>query len=88
MKTGKTLPMGTAFDEANILSRTDSLESLADADPEAIANRRILYWAIVEAGFASNPGEWWHFSFGDQLWAQLTQAVAALYGPAELTSPS
>jgi D-alanyl-D-alanine dipeptidase len=38
---------------------------------------------MIEAGFAANPTEWWHFSFGDQMWAKLTGADAALYGGTE-----
>jgi D-alanyl-D-alanine dipeptidase len=33
-----------------------------------------------EAGFAQHPGEWWHFSWGDQLWAWRTQQPGAVYG--------
>ena len=43
--------MGTDFDEGISLARTDSLEAEAGFDQDVIANRRILYWAMVEAGF-------------------------------------
>jgi D-alanyl-D-alanine dipeptidase len=33
-------------------------------------------------GFANYPEEWWHFSWGDQMWARLTGAPAAIYGGA------
>jgi D-alanyl-D-alanine dipeptidase len=26
---------------------------------------------MESAGFLRHPGEWWHFSLGDQLWAWL-----------------
>jgi D-alanyl-D-alanine dipeptidase len=41
---------------------------------------------MMEAGFRRNPGEWWHFSMGDQMWAwlwnqeNLDQKVTARYG--------
>jgi D-alanyl-D-alanine dipeptidase len=35
---------------------------------------------MIEAGFASHPDEWWHYSYGDQMWAALTGAEAAHYG--------
>jgi D-alanyl-D-alanine dipeptidase len=35
---------------------------------------------MTEEGFAGHPEEWWHFSWGDQLWAALTNAPAAHYG--------
>ena len=50
---------------------------------EARANRRLLYWLMIDAGFASNPSEWWHFSFGDQMWAKLRNEPEALYAGAE-----
>ncbi len=31
--------------------------------------REILYQAMRNAGFHRHPGEWWHFSLGDQMWA-------------------
>jgi D-alanyl-D-alanine dipeptidase len=77
--------MGSLFDDAAPVSHTDHFEAGA-ADTfsaaEARANRRLLYWLMREAGFASNPSEWWHFSYGDQMWAQATGAPAALYGEA------
>jgi D-alanyl-D-alanine dipeptidase len=38
------------------------------------------------AGFRRHPGEWWHFSLGDQMWAWLStqenpdNPVIARYG--------
>lgn len=34
-------------------------------------NRQILKLAMTAAGFEQHPYEWWHFSYGDQLWAWL-----------------
>lgn len=34
-------------------------------------HRQLLKRVMVEAGFRQHPREWWHFSFGDQLWAWL-----------------
>jgi D-alanyl-D-alanine dipeptidase len=55
------------------------------SDEEARANRRLLHWVMAEEGFAGHPDEWWHFSFGDQLWAKLEGRPVALYG---LSSPA
>jgi D-alanyl-D-alanine dipeptidase len=35
---------------------------------------------MAEEDFAGHPDEWWHFSWGDQMWAKLTGADAAHYG--------
>ena len=81
--TRQPLFMGGLFDDVTDDAWTDSLErrQLASmSDDEACANRRLLYWVMSEAGFANNPTEWWHFSWGDQMWARLTGHHAAHYG--------
>jgi D-alanyl-D-alanine dipeptidase len=35
---------------------------------------------MASAGFVQHPNEWWHFSWGDQLWAWRSAATAARYG--------
>lgn len=79
--------MGSIFDDATALAHGDRFENLdADAmsfsDEEARANRRLLHWVMVQEDFAGHPDEWWHFSWGDQLWAALTGAHAAHYAEA------
>lgn len=88
---GDMLWMGSLFDDASAIAHTAHFEG-ADAEAgfsfsaeEARANRRLLYWLMREAGFASNPSEWWHFSYGDRMWANITGAPAALYSGAEYT---
>lgn len=49
--------------------------------PEIIQNRAILHKAMQSAGFANFPGEWWHFSYGDQMWAAYHKKPHAIYGP-------
>lgn len=34
------------------------------------------------AGFAQHPNEWWHYSFGDQLWAWRKGEAVAVYAEA------
>lgn len=85
---GDTLFMGSIFDDVTAVSNTDHFESaggMAFSDIEARDNRRLLYWVMREEGFANNPTEWWHFSFGDQMWARITGRDAAHYGPAAPT---
>lgn len=88
---GEHLWMGSLFDDASTLAHTAQFEGDATdaafsfSNEEARSNRRLLYWLMRDAGFASNPTEWWHFSFGDQMWAQATGAPEALYGSAQFT---
>ena len=84
-KNGEALWMGSLFDDVTALAHRDRFEALdADnfsfSDQEACANRRLLHWLMADEGFAGHPDEWWHFSWGDQLWAALTGAPSAHYG--------
>ena len=46
-------------------------------------NRRSLLFSVMEqAGFVQHPNEWWHFSYGDQLWSWLSKKDNAIYGAA------
>ena len=56
---------GTASDRV----RTDC----AELTPAQRANRRRLADALAVAGFVNYPEEWWHFSYGDRLWAQISR---------------
>lgn len=67
---------GTAF--------PDALEKREEAEfQEARCFRRLLFWLASEQGIAVNPTEWWHLSWGDQMWAWATKADCAIYGVAE-----
>lgn len=85
IRTGGLIHTGSFFDDFSQASSTDFYERLAlvknlDAwEVEALLNRRLLYWALVEQGFANNPKELWHFSYGDQLWAAITMEREAFY---------
>jgi D-alanyl-D-alanine dipeptidase len=84
--------MGSIFDDVTALAHRDRFE-LADAellsfsDAEARANRRLLHWVMTEEGFVGDCSEWWHYSWGDQSWARLVGAPAALYGLADRPGP-
>ena len=80
--TGQPLFMGGLFDDVTDDAWTDSFERrpiISMSDEEAQANRRLLYWVMSEAGFANNPTEWWHYSWGDQMWAKLGGHPAAIF---------
>ena len=90
LATGQEAFMGSVFDDASELSTTTYFEqaSLTSASAiEARRNRRILYWAMIEAGFANYANEWWHFDIYNQFWvANLGSKDGAIasYGPASL----
>lgn len=43
--------------------------------------RNLLCKVMRKEGFANYPGEWWHFAYGDQLWAAYRYKCYAIYGP-------
>ena len=47
-------------------------------------NRFILYNAMTSAGFVNYPLEWWHFCYGDRMYAAYRFEKQAFYGKAEI----
>ena len=83
IENNEPLYMGSIFDDVTEKAHADYFEFASAmesySDLEASQNRRLLYWVLTEAGFASNPNEWWHFSWGDQMWARIIVQDAAIY---------
>lgn len=88
----RLVEMGHVSDTASSAALPDCFEHRrlrTAADKQAQANRRVFYWIMRgallgdDSGFVVNPGEWWHWSYGDQMWAQLTNAPEAFYSFAE-----
>jgi D-alanyl-D-alanine dipeptidase len=48
--------------------------------PAEARNRSILCTAMVAAGFANYEEEWWHWSYGDSIWALKSGKPYACYG--------
>jgi len=73
---GAILDMGSEFDEVSNRSW------ITAAVPPAPAERRChLLTAMRHAGFSNLPTEWWHFDYGNWLWAWYCKQHSALYGP-------
>ncbi|MDO9508541.1 MAG: M15 family metallopeptidase [Thermovirgaceae bacterium] len=85
---GVMLDMGSGFDETSqhsitrwLEDRVEAGETLSGKDVCVLRNRRMLHTIMRGAGFTNYPEEWWHFDFGNQNWALLTEAANAFYGP-------
>ncbi len=102
-RSGEFLFMGGIFDDPDEISHTAYFEKLLSKEGgreqdlslsqrEALRNRRLLYWVMTEAGFASYAYEWWHFDLGTQMWVvnggrdpgDGSLPLQAWYGPAEV----
>lgn len=92
--SGNSLYMGNPFDDMSYKSHLsyfeESLNSerkLTSKDKEALLNRRLLYYVMVEAGFTAYKEEWWHFDYGNQWWGKQKGEIAfygGVYVPAHL----
>ena len=76
---GAPLGLGSDFDEFSPAA------AFAPAEPTAISERarnlRALLARVLRVeGFEPYPWEWWHWSYGDQLWAENGAHPHAVYG--------
>lgn len=83
-RTGEPLAMGGEIDAVGDIAKPLHFEAAAAGTLEAQfhLHRCWLAQAMASAGFARHPGEWWHFSWGDQLWAWSSGEPQACYGRA------
>ena len=75
---GNELDMGTRFDDFSTAAYTAFFETGEESEPGR--NRRILYNAMLAAGFTNLPSEWWHYDYGDNFWGALTGNNAIYQG--------
>lgn len=66
------LAMGSPIDELSDRSQPDYF-ARESTGQQFHYNRELLRQVMASAGFQRHPGEWWHFSWGDQLWAWICQ---------------
>ena len=67
---GETIDLGSEIDELSRRSHPDYYAHRTREDEQAFhARRQLLDEVMRAAGFRRHPGEWWHFSLGDQMWA-------------------
>jgi len=70
-------------DSQNLLLRQSTVTP--DPQRQTYHQQRVILMAVMEqAGFQRHPGEWWHFCYGDQMWAWLSEATTAIYGRVEV----
>ena len=86
---GTVVDMGSAIDEISVRSFPDHFVGTIEGN-RFDQNRQLLNVVMTSAGFARHHHEWWHFSWGDQLWAWTVMRsmanqveIAAKYGRVE-----
>ena len=80
---GTPLAMGGEIDAIGAVSEPQHYAGREDSEARRWHQRRQLLAEVMgAAGFAQHPNEWWHYSFGDQLWAWRRGEAVALYAEA------
>jgi zinc D-Ala-D-Ala dipeptidase len=76
---GNELDMGTGFDFFGKEAEPFYFEK-SDIDEKIKNNRKLLQDAMIAENFALHTDEWWHFNYGNQLWALTEKKEFALFG--------
>jgi D-alanyl-D-alanine dipeptidase len=75
------LDMGSMIDELSERSQPDYYSQSTNLQERTYDQRReLLNEIMTQSGFIRHPGEWWHFSLGDQMWAWQSKTAIAYYG--------
>ncbi len=86
------LDMGSAIDEIGDEAFPDYYQmhalnnELSSFSSKYHSRRELLKNVMTQAGFIQHPFEWWHYSFGDQMWAWFTKSKKAIYGSCDSSS--
>jgi D-alanyl-D-alanine dipeptidase len=87
---GEIVDMGSPIDEISERSHPNYFANTTDDQGKKYhKNRQILAGVMKKVGFQQHLNEWWHFSYGDQIWAWLTMQqspsaiLTARYGRVE-----
>ena len=73
---GKELDMGTRYLEMDTKTPTHA----SDISPVSQQNRALLCHVLNMADMQNYPNEWWHFCYGDRMWATYKRKKYAIYG--------
>ena len=78
--TDKILDFGSAMNDDN----EKSFLYCPDLSAQQKNNRLMLTTVMLDAGFASLSSEWWHYSYGDQVWAWFYGERNSFYSPVDI----
>jgi D-alanyl-D-alanine dipeptidase len=74
-KNGVEFDMGTPYVSTDQKAKTKSKVHKIAKD-----NRDLLCHVMKQNGFINYPNEWWHFCYGDRMWAAYTGKKTCFYG--------
>ena len=81
--SGNLIDMGCDIDYMDISASPEFYKDRNSKESMIWDDRRnLLKQVMLKFEFVQHPNEWWHFSYGDQLWAWTNQIRKAIYGKA------
>ena len=91
--TGGALDVTLAYKNGNIVGMGSDIDQMDETSSPLFYNkkdnneailwnerRNLLREIMIKFEFVQHPNEWWHFSYGDQLWAWKNKKTSAFYG--------
>ncbi|MDB4984277.1 MAG: peptidase vanX D-ala-D-ala dipeptidase [Patescibacteria group bacterium] len=81
---GELLDFGTQYAAATEAERPKAPMFAKGLTDVQIKNRTLLREAMESVGFVWYPGEWWHYCYGDRMWAVYSWRKESFYGPIEM----
>ena len=80
-RSGDLIDMGCEIDNIGAKAVPDFYKNSSSKDGVIWNDRRnLLKNVMCNSGFSQHPNEWWHFSYGDHLWAWQNDHMEAIYG--------
>ncbi len=80
-ENGNFFDMGCDIDQMDDSASPDFYKKRTNKkEKDCHQRRKILQQIMLKFGFVQHPNEWWHFSYGDQLWAWRSNKSNAIYG--------
>lgn len=80
-ENGLEVDMGTPVNQSPEDNAGACYMAAENISPGARRSRQILADAMHTAGFVNYEPEWWHWSYGDRIWAARAVSPSALYAP-------
>lgn len=77
-ENGAELDMGTQY-----LALDRNIRTKSNVNKTAKRNRQLLCKIMKKQKFINYPNEWWHFCYGDQMWAAYSGKKTCPYGMVE-----
>ena len=80
-QNNEPLDFGTEYAPSDESGRKKCPMLAGGLTDEQKKNRKLLRDVMESSGFVWYPGEWWHYCYGDRMWAVYTGQKECFYGP-------